>query len=115
MGQELGHLAQRLNGGRLKGIRVKTHDPHSHHRRSLRGDSRHAPAWQRRLRSRPGEMAFCPLQTAFSQAAAARYRLDALGVAEKLPAQEVVGIGASRVYWLRNPRALPWQSEGGSA
>jgi hypothetical protein len=60
-------------------------------------------------------MAFCPLQTAFSQAAAARYRLDALGPAEKLPAQEVVGIGASRVYWLRNPRALPWQSEGGSA
>ena len=68
---------------------------------------------QRRLRSRPGEMAFCPLQTALSQAAAARYRLDALGAAEKLPAQEVVGIGASRVYWLRNPRACRGNPKGG--
>jgi hypothetical protein len=80
MGQELGHLAQRLNGG-LKGIRVKTH-----------------------VRFRLPFLRRPP-----------RYRLDALGVAEKHPAQEVVGIGASRVYWLRDPRALPWQSEGGSA
>ena len=83
MGQELGHLAQRLNGGRLKGIRVKTH-----------------------VRFRLPFLRRPPRATGWMH----------WGVAEKLPAQEVVGIGASRVYWLlRNPRALPWQSEGGSA